>query len=146
MNCNKIEHKLIFYKDGDLTTEENLLVESHLKTCEACTKKYFQLKNVLSVVSDQKVTDVDPYFYTRTYQRLKNTGTSNARFVNEKFLVPAIQSLLVAASIVIGIFIGLNGNQSNARDAYVNAFAEDYYLFETEFEPLEATIFTENEK
>ncbi len=146
MNCDKIEHKFIFYKDGDLTTEEKLLVESHLKTCEACSGKYAQLKNVLSLVNDQKATDVDPFFYIRTYQRLKNSDTSKTGLVNQKLLVPAIQSFLVAASIAIGIFIGLNENQSNAREAYVDAFAEEYYLFETEFEPLETTIFNENEK
>ena len=79
MNCHNIEHKLIFYINGDLSAEENILVESHLKICDACSKKYSQLNNVLFVAGNQKITEVDPFFYTRTYQRLKNTELSKQK-------------------------------------------------------------------
>lgn len=143
MNCKKIEHKLLFHLEGHLNSDEHLLVASHLDECNSCSKKHDFLRSTMGVIESQKITTEDPFFYTRTLQKKEYRETPVAGMV-QRYLSPVLQILMVAASIAAGVFIGISSSDYGySRDAFVNAFAEDYYLFETTFEPLEAVIFTE---
>lgn len=146
MKCKEAENKIIFYLEQDLSQDEMTFMHEHLKSCSSCKEKADAMSAVLFAVESQKITGQDPFFYTRLRQKLTSVNETEKGFLS-KSLVPVAQVMLVAASLVIGLFIGLNKETvSYTREEALESFADDYYLFETRYDPIETIMFTENEE
>lgn len=145
MKCYAIEHKLIFYLDYNLGKEETAKIKAHLDVCPVCSNNLQNLRDVLSVVDKEKITGEDPFFYTRVLHKMEKRSENGLLDRRSKYIIPAFQSLLVAASIAIGIFIGIkNADERYARNDYLDTFADQYYLFETDYDPFNEIVYKEN--
>lgn len=55
MKCKDIQQQLIAYLDQQLPKEEQVLIEKHLPSCDACTKELKELKTLYTVLSKEPV-------------------------------------------------------------------------------------------
>lgn len=147
MNCKKTQHNFNFYITGELSQEDRKSIDVHMANCSICASRFAKTQSILTAIDDRKYKEKDPFFITRTLQKLANKEEQGHRVFLRAYILPAFKTLLVAASVAIGIFIGIqNANYVYPRESYVSEFAEDYFLFETQYEPLEEYVFNESEE
>jgi len=51
MQCNDIQEKLSAYIDGDISSEERMLIDKHLKSCQQCNETLAEMKKTTEYVS-----------------------------------------------------------------------------------------------
>lgn len=106
MNCTEVEHKLIFYIEGELDDKTSKAITMHLKNCPQCNNLYEKLKADLIFLNTDKITDSNPFFYNKLVQSIENinnTETTNKTGFKQVY----IRFLAYAASIVVAIILGI---------------------------------------
>ena len=102
-SCQSISKKLSAYQDGEVTTDEKTIVETHLRTCEACQKKYEVL--LLTYRNLRKLPEIN------STPELSRKIVNRATLVQDPYwariLVGAFRSLPVSAAMVILAVTGL---------------------------------------
>jgi hypothetical protein len=58
MQCNNIQEKLSAYIDGDISSEERMLIDEHLKSCKQCNETLAEMKKTTEYVRD--LGDIEP--------------------------------------------------------------------------------------
>ena len=105
-SCQSISKKLSAYQDGEVTTDEKTIVETHLRTCEACQKKYEVL--LLTYRNLRKLPEINPT--PELSRKIMNRATLVQDPYWVRILVGAFRSLPVSAAMVIlaatGLLIG----------------------------------------
>lgn len=117
LDCDEIERLLINKNFGELTTDENLLVEDHLKSCGRCRsyqKTLLSLQNSMQMGPGEKLGP-DPAIRQNIIGRMKTVrpqkpgifvrGWHYIRVVFQ-YRVPVYQALFGVALIVL-IFLGV---------------------------------------
>ncbi len=106
MNCKEVEHKLIFYIEGELDDKTSKAITLHLKNCQECNSLYHQLKTDLIFLNKDKITDNNPFFYNKLVQSIENENklkTKNKTGFKQVY----IRFLAYAASIIVAIVLGV---------------------------------------
>lgn len=102
MKCSDINNHLLDYFDNNLSSQEKIDFESHIKNCISCTKKLMQFKELHNEIAKLNPIESSEYFKTEFFIKLekeKNKSTSKPILHSSlKF------TLRVAASILL--FIG----------------------------------------
>ncbi|MBE9469582.1 MAG: zf-HC2 domain-containing protein [Bacteroidetes bacterium] len=146
MKCKSIHKKLIFFIDGELSSNKNQKIEEHLSTCQECSKLYQELKSSLNVIEKEKNPKTNPYLYTRIKQRLDDINESSSKPIfaiqQIKLFQPALVSFIIGLGIFIGISIGnfypLENNniaESQSEQYYINDLQQEhveYFLLNNE--------------
>ncbi len=110
MKCETIQNNLIFYIDKELDNQVMLDIETHLKNCDECLAIYKKLNNVYGYKTEK--LDVQEFYFSDLKKRMDKE--KNHMFLESKNNVFLVKKLLVAAVLVIGLFIGvLMGNYYN---------------------------------
>ena len=139
-SCQSISKKLSAYQDGEVTTVEKAIIETHLRTCEACQKKYEAL--LLTYRNLRNLPEIDPA------PELSRQIVNRADLVQEPFwiqvLVSAFRSLPVSAAMVIlavtGLLIGaIMGNFLTERQFHHSTFHTDQALTLASVQAFDAT-------
>jgi len=117
-NCDDIEQLLIKKDIDELTPDENLLVEKHLKICERCRSYQSTLssmQNSMQISSEKKLVP-DPAIRQNILQRMKalrpqetgifKSGWGYFRSILE-YRIPVYQTLLIVVLIPV-IFFAVN--------------------------------------
>ena len=101
MLCERIEDLLSPYLEGELSPEERSAVESHLKTCESCSK----LLALMRETTDSLATLPELEVSSELLESLHTIPTSKRRFrFSLDFLLrPALQPALVAATVLLTV-------------------------------------------
>jgi hypothetical protein len=63
MNCGKIKKLLIGYYENSLSIEEKGMVESHLRTCQACREELKEIGSLFEVLRGEKTEETQPDFW-----------------------------------------------------------------------------------
>lgn len=109
MKHKDVEEKLIFYLESSLTDEEEKSIAAHLDSCEACQFYLNKLtRDFELLVSEKKIEEADPYFYTRLKARMKQQKQSETFFV--RLVQPVLFSLFLIGAMSVGITIGKHLN------------------------------------
>jgi len=58
MQCNDIQEKLSAYMEGDSSSEERMIIEEHLKSCQQCNETLAEMKKTTEYVRD--LGDIEP--------------------------------------------------------------------------------------
>jgi hypothetical protein len=58
MQCNDIQEKLSAYIDGDIASEERMLIDEHLKSCQQCNKTLTEMKKTTEYL--RNLDDIEP--------------------------------------------------------------------------------------
>ena len=124
MKCEEIEVLLSAYVDREVTDKEKILVESHLKVCEACRSTLSEFTGVHTLYQDMAVKEPLPGFHQRVTQRLEKKPRLG--FSGPSWSVPKLAYVLpfALAMLVVGI-ISLRVTEQPAL-IVVDVYAEDF--------------------
>ncbi len=127
MKCKEVNSKLIFYLENELLKDEMKQMEHHLSTCSSCSDSLVLLQSAMGVIEKEKCLQPNPYFVSKTMNRLKEEQRKANQPVFNRVLLPAFVSILFVLAIGSGIFMGSNFasdteniRQSNLIDPYFN--------------------------
>ncbi len=140
MKCKAIHKKLIFFIEGELPQEEMKQIENHLVGCKECAAFADDMKKTLGTIENERITETNPFFYTRVKARLEAQSRQAQKpiweTVKAKVLQPAFFTILLIAGIYAGFKIGMPGNFNTVSANYSseNIFP---YLDEMESESIE---------
>lgn len=141
MKCKTLHSKIIFYLDGELTTEEMVQMTLHISECNDCAAFAKELKNTFGMLALEKSPKVNPFFYTRLKAKLENQDDGQNKIYRRpvfiRVLQPAFFSILLIAGIYAGIKIGQPATSTTAIFAEPDLIP---YLNEMENETIESFL------
>ncbi len=131
MKCKEAHKQFLFLAEGNINETKKSETEKHISECEACSTLYKNIQETFNVINDEKVSEINPFFFTRIEQRMKNKVTpKKVTFVPK--LKKVIEPLMLAAVIAIGLFFGVligSNNQPEVEMANVeDEFAKEFYF------------------
>ena len=65
MNCRKVSRRLSAYIEGDLSPQETIQLEEHLKICTSCRRKIADLRLIIETSHQLEQKEPGPYFVNR---------------------------------------------------------------------------------
>lgn len=106
MNCNECQTKITNYPEEKSSPETLRSIKLHLESCADCRAFYAASGWVDAFVANEKRVNVNPFMATRVMAQIEKQKAVKAHSVFIRSLKP--QSLLVAASIVLALFLGVS--------------------------------------
>jgi len=141
MQCKKLHKKLIFFLEGDLPGHEMKQVKQHLAECDECAAFASEMSKTLTVLQEEKLPEVNPFFYTRVKTRLESQAEKPAQFIRNPFVARVLQPAFFSLLLLAGIYTGFKIGQSTDNGAsYFQQEQVIPYLNEMEAEPIEAFL------
>ena len=141
MKCKNVHNKLIFFLEKELPVSEMKQVQQHLDECSACALFAAEMKNTLSILESDKVTDENPFFFTRVKTRLERQ--SDEQQVARPVLVRILQPVAFSVILLLGIYGGFKLGQVPKTNFTNNSLTEQEmvpYWNELEAEPIETFL------
>nr|WP_319572773.1 zf-HC2 domain-containing protein [uncultured Draconibacterium sp.] len=141
MKCNTVHNKLIFFLEKELPVSEMEQVQQHLDECSECALFAAEMKNTLQILDSDKVTDENPFFYTRVKARLEKQDEKQpeARPVLVRILQPVAFSIILLLGIYGGFKLGQVPKVTTA-DTGLSEKEMVPYWNEMEDEPIESFL------
>ncbi len=155
MKCNKVHKNLLFYIDGELSSDKNGKIYNHLMQCSECRKLYEQMAGVWNSDEEERIP-YQPFFYTRVEQGLKNNRTKEQSIFKrygKVILQPAIYFIVLGMGIFIGVQLGtgvqsqqqMSGNEISTRQEIIEAYADSNYINGMQLEALETEMIAQEQ-
>lgn len=109
--CQSVQDLLSAYLDGELTSEEQTFVSTHLQSCEDCQAEYQQLLQLKQAFANMPEVSLPEYFAADLHQKLLNVAEAEKQAVApvikpKKFWQRSWFPRTVAAAIVL--CVGIN--------------------------------------
>lgn len=131
MKCTDTHKELLFLVEGSSTKEKKEELEKHISECKACKILYKEMNETFNLIEKEKVTEINPFFFTRIEERMKNKVRERNPIFSPT-LRRAMEPLMLAAVIAIGLFFGvLIGNNTESNTEFANVeeeFAKEFYF------------------
>ena len=115
MNHNEIKKWIRLSLYGELSNEEQSVLELHLKDCDECRNELEQQRNLLSLISDKK-NEVDDNLLMEARAQLRGAIRNErqrkgyfdnvVQYLNDFITIPFRVALSGAALLAIGFFVG----------------------------------------
>jgi hypothetical protein len=140
MNCKTLHTKIIFFNEGSLPAWEMEEIKIHLENCSDCVAFANELKKTLAVIENEKVPQLNPFFYTRVKARLENQAENVVANRQTPVLVRILQPALFSLLLLAGIYTGVKIGQPVKVNYDIPVFAENEvvpYFNEMETEAIE---------
>ncbi|WP_319482665.1 zf-HC2 domain-containing protein [uncultured Draconibacterium sp.] len=141
MKCNTVHNKLIFFLEKELPVSEMKQVQQHLNECSECALFAAEMRNTLSILDSDKVTDENPFFYTRVKARLEKQDEKQPSV--RPVLIRVLQPVAFSIILLLGIYGGFKLGQAPRTDFADNSLSEQEmvpYWNELENEPIESFL------
>jgi predicted anti-sigma-YlaC factor YlaD len=107
MECKICTSNLVLYLEGSLSGKELAMMESHLDASPSCRSFAIYMKDAFSLVGNNRITEPDPFLYTRVMARVERESGETKRIPGlAGILQPAFFSLLLLFSVWAGLKIG----------------------------------------
>ena len=115
MNHNEIKKWIRLSLYGELTNEEQSVLELHLKDCDECRNELEQQRNLLSLISNKKLEVDDKLLMEaraqlrgaiRNERQRKGYFDNVRQYLNDFITIPSRAVLSGAALLAIGFFVG----------------------------------------
>jgi predicted anti-sigma-YlaC factor YlaD len=157
MKCKDVDKNLIFYLDGELSSEQEKEITEHLGQCSKCRKLYSRLAEVWGHQETEKIP-YQPFFFTRVKEGVKNKKGTQAKSLKKYgklILQPAIYFIVLGLGIFIGVQLGqgissnpqMSDSNISAQQEIIEAYADSNYINGMQLETLENEMLAqENEK
>ncbi|MEN8120158.1 MAG: hypothetical protein ABFS35_07415 [Bacteroidota bacterium] len=107
MNCKEVENNLIFFIEGNLAENKLVDIETHLNNCDNCNKLSQKLKADLSLIENDKISEPNPFLYSRISERLQEDESKKNNVIRLKTKQFYIHAAAYAAVVVLAIFLGI---------------------------------------
>ncbi len=136
MNCRKCEKYIVDYLENRLTGNKRQSVEEHLASCIKCVRLVEEVEQTFKISGQDKVREVNPFFYTRVMQRIKSSAPE-ARPVSFSVrwaINTAVYTMIVIVGFSLGVFLGLPSKslELSRENEQLQNISEQYYLNEHE--------------
>lgn len=107
MKCQKIEKLLSRSFDGLLGNGEKKILDEHLSQCAACEKKLRDYKDLFTILKEEEVPEMKPYFWERLLPKLRKQEAVKPLLVWKRWSLRAIplSMLAVAAFSLATLFL-----------------------------------------
>jgi hypothetical protein len=136
MNCDQINKNLLGYIEQSIPTELMEEIGLHVQGCSKCSELLENVAATYTVFDKQLEIQVNPFFYTRLEQKLKNKSLPVQSLLPKVTwkLQPVAASFLVLIGISVGILIGKSASGSDFslkspdRSEVLNEYASEYNL------------------
>ncbi len=141
MKCNTVHKKLIFFLEKELPVLEMEQVQKHLNECSDCALFAEEMKNTLSILETDKVTDENPFFFTRVNARLEKQAGEQP--VARPVLVRVLQPVAFSIILLLGIYGGFKLGETPKVEFAQSTLTEEEmvpYWNEMDAEPIEAFL------
>jgi len=109
MECRDIQEKLSAYMEGIISSEEKVLIDEHLKTCQKCNGSLADLKKTLEYVQNLEEMEPPPWLAGKVMARVRSEvapkrGVFQRLFypLHIKLPIEALATILVA---VVTIYV-----------------------------------------
>lgn len=141
MNCKKVHRNLIFFLEKELPVPEMELFQQHLDACPGCALFAAEMAKTLSILERDKITDKNPFFFTRLKERLETQREESLGI--KPVLIRVLQPVAFSILLLCGIYGGFKLGQPEKTELATNALEESQmimYLNEMEVEPIETFL------
>ncbi len=141
MKCNKVHSKLIFFLEKELPVSEMEQVRKHLDECSECALFAAEMENTLRILESDKVTDENPFFFTRVKARLEKQSQEVP--VARPVLVRILQPVAFSIILLLGIYGGFKLGQAPKMTTADSNLSEQEmvpYWNELDAEPIESFL------
>lgn len=122
MNCNEISDKLSLYIDNELSDEEMLLIEEHIKFCESCQKELEEYKNLISILQSLPEEEPPEGYCERLHNKLTEVNINQEKTSKiKRYKFKWMKYASIAAALVLVMLVyGLNnfGTSTKNEAAY----------------------------
>jgi hypothetical protein len=108
MNCQLCQKESEKYREGSLSDDLRIQVESHLKRCNNCAESYRIQSIADSVINLEKAYEPKNDLTSRIMGRIETLEDTDYKMTNPfmRVLQPALIITSIAAAIFIGVLIG----------------------------------------
>jgi len=115
MKCKTVHSNLIFFLEKELPVSKMKQVQKHLDSCPDCALFADEMKKTLRILETEKVTDNNPFLYTRIKAKLENQVEGKSIQVSRPILVRVLQPVAFSILLLLGIYGGIKiGNTGSA--------------------------------
>jgi predicted anti-sigma-YlaC factor YlaD len=121
MNCDYCKDKLSAFTDNELSSEERILMEEHLKTCTACAREAEAFHQLGVLFGSMPEVTPSPTFVQTTVN--KAAVITRHAFRNNLFFKPAISLVCSAVAFVFApVEYGAVGRRNLSSRGYLRSF------------------------
>jgi hypothetical protein len=100
MQCNNIQEKLSAYIDRDISSEEKMLIDEHLKSCKQCKETFAEMKKTSEYVRD--LGDIEPpAWLTQKIMTKIRSEAGREKNIWQKLFYPLHIKLPVEAAVAV---------------------------------------------
>jgi hypothetical protein len=124
MNCKTLHTKIIFFLEEELPDREMEDIKIHLESCPGCIAFASEMKKTLTVLHNDKLQEVNPFFYTRVKARLENQEAEKTAARRNPVLVRILQPAFFSILLLAGIYTGVKIGQPSKNAADTSVYAE----------------------
>jgi len=121
-------------------------MKSHLDHCNNCKALHLKMSTAFSFVEQDKITEVNPFFYDRLTERLaqnENKKSAINKFKTREFYLQVVSyAAAIAVAIVLGISLGKSSDLNNDIVLENNNEPSEYQMFADSYnmsQPIEDT-------
>ena len=143
MNCTEIENNLAFFIENSLAKNKMTDIQNHLSECKNCTELYQKMKADFLFIGNDKISEINPFFYNRLTEQLQNKESGKTSLISLKTRHIYIQAAAYAAGIILAIFLGIGlGADFNINNDFViedveevteyQMFADSYHMSQSD--------------
>lgn len=142
MECKTIHNKLIFYLDGELPLQEMEDIKKHLSECRECALFAGELKKMQDILTAEKSTEPNPFFYTRLKAKMEAAEAENQIHTWQNTWTRILQPVLFSILLIAGVYFGSKIGKPEPLNVAVAAYSEENipYLNEMDSEPIESFL------
>ena len=104
MECSDIQQRLSAYIEGNVSAEEEGLIEEHLKACQQCNESLADLKKTLEYVQNLEEIEPPPWLKQKVMARVRSEAEAK-RGIFQRIFYPLHIKLPIEALAVIVIAV-----------------------------------------
>jgi anti-sigma factor RsiW len=108
MNCQSCQKESDKYREGKLSDDLRIQVESHLEQCNDCAESFRIQSAADSIINREMAIETENDLTARIMERIEKLETNDHKITNPfmRVLQPALIITSIAATIFIGVLIG----------------------------------------
>ncbi len=103
MRCKKAERWINRWVDDRLDTVKTAALETHLAACSACRRTAQEVRNLVTLLRQDKEVEPGPGFLTRLQPRLREEKALVPLLVWERWCLRAVPVFLALVLVVVGL-------------------------------------------
>jgi len=127
MKCKEAHKQFLFLADDLLSETAHRELKQHIENCNDCELLYGKITSHYQLLAKDKIVSENPFFYSRLEKSIAKKSQTVSKF---RKLQTVIEPIILAAVIVLGLFIGIfigNNTQMQADNDKIKSEVESVF-------------------